>query len=115
MSEPIRDIQREARSYPQDLADIDRGNYFVICSQCRLPFQGFKRRYTCRLCMEKYREEKIQTLSAEVKLLREWRHLRNRMDGQGMSDQHAAGLDVALEQVEAAIEAFDSARDKGEG
>jgi len=35
------------------------------------------------------------------------------MDEQGMSDQYAAGLDMAIEQVESALEAFDSGRNKG--
>lgn len=45
-----RDLLFESRSYPEDLSDFDRGNYFCICRTCRLPFQGFKRRIICKSC-----------------------------------------------------------------
>ncbi len=64
-----RDLQHEARSYPQDLADIDRGNYCVICRQCKQPFQGFKRRATCRLCVEAYYKKTIEAQAEEIKVL----------------------------------------------
>lgn len=43
-------LHEQSRSYPEDLLDIDHGAYRNACSTCGKPFQGFKRRFTCRVC-----------------------------------------------------------------
>ena len=45
-----RYLHEQSRSYPEDLLDIDHGAYRNDCSTCGKPFQGFKRRFTCRVC-----------------------------------------------------------------
>lgn len=55
-------IEEQARNYVEDLADFDRGNYVCTCHTCKLPFQGYKRRTTCKSCLIKHQEEKILEL-----------------------------------------------------
>jgi hypothetical protein len=43
-------LHEQSRSYPEDLLDIDHGAYRNICSTCGKSFQGFKRRFICRVC-----------------------------------------------------------------
>lgn len=45
-----KDYEYKIRSFPEDLADIDRGNYECKCESCGKLFQGFKRRVVCKLC-----------------------------------------------------------------
>lgn len=116
-----RDLQHEARSYPQDLADLDRGNYCVICQQCKQPFQGFKRRATCRLCMESYYKKTIEAQAEEIRLLREVLEAEDKLTQFESMSASAGGSRVIgiwlekLKERRSALSAFDSTRDKGEG
>lgn len=65
-----RDILMEARSYPEDLVDFERGNYVVKCSTCGQLFQGFKRRVLCKQCLLSGLGAKVQALTHENALLR---------------------------------------------
>lgn len=64
------DIEFQARSYPEDLADFDRGNYQVYCHSCTKAFQGYKRRATCKVCYIKLLKARVSIYAEEVQLLR---------------------------------------------
>jgi hypothetical protein len=74
-------LHEQSRSYPEDLLDIDHGAYRNICSTCGKSFQGFKRRFICRVC-------KIANLKSIVD-----------SQAQKIAELEAdkSGLDIALE------------------
>lgn len=64
-----RYLHEQSRSYPEDLLDIDHGAYRNDCSTCGKPFQGFKRRFICRVCEIANLKEIVDSQAQKIKQL----------------------------------------------
>lgn len=110
------DYVQEGRSYREDLIDLDRGNYIIVCVKCRLWFQGYKRRRICKACKIARLERKVKARTRTASHLRNERAKNRRKDEEirllrnvvRYSDMYSHCIDSQLfDTARAALAEFD--------